>query len=227
MTVTSKLISRAVFLGAPGAGKGTQAKELCVGYEILHISTGDMLREEVSRGSQLGLRARQYMDAGKLVPDDVMIGMVAARIDRPDATKAWILDGFPRTLPQAESLDRTLDAAGQGLSHVYFFQVPEEVLVQRLTSRWTCSGCGAIWNSMFKPPRQAGTCDLCGGQLSQRSDDRPEAVSERLSEYGSQTEPLLGYYRDRGVLVEVDASRHLKEVQQSLIEVLSNESETT
>ena len=227
MIVASTLTSRAVFLGAPGAGKGTQGKELCAGYEILHISTGDMLRDEVSRGSQLGLRARQYMDAGKLVPDDVMIGMVAARIDCPDAAKAWILDGFPRTLPQAESLDRTLDAAGQGLSHVVFFQVPEEVLIQRLTSRWTCSDCGAIWNSMFKPPRQAGTCDLCGGQLSQRSDDRPEAVSQRLSVYGSQTEPLLGYYQDRGVLVQVDANRPLKEVQQSLIEVLSNESEIT
>lgn len=226
MTVASKLTSKAVFLGAPGAGKGTQAKELARVHDILHISTGDMLREEVSKGTPLGLQARQYMDAGKLVPDEVMIQMVAERIGRPDVPQAWILDGFPRTLPQAESLDRTLDAAGQGLSHVVFFQVPEEVLVQRLTSRWTCSDCGAIWNSLFKPPRQEGVCDLCGGKLSQRSDDRPEAVSQRLTVYSSQTEPLLGYYRDRGVLVEVDANRPLEEVQQSLTEVLSKEIET-
>lgn len=223
MTVASKLTSKAVFLGAPGAGKGTQAKALARDHAILHISTGDMLREEVSKGTALGRRAREYMDAGKLVPDAVMIQMVAERIARPDVPQAWILDGFPRTLPQAGSLDRTLRAAGQGLSHVVFLQVPEEVLVQRLTSRWTCSGCGAIWNSMFKPPKQAGVCDLCGGKLSQRSDDRPEAVSQRLKVYGSQTEPLLGYYRDRGVLVEVDANRPLEEVQQHLIEVLSEE----
>ncbi|MHC4897539.1 MAG: adenylate kinase [Planctomycetota bacterium] len=222
--MSSTLMARAVFLGAPGAGKGTQAKELASGGEILHISTGDMLREEVAQGSQLGREAAQYMDAGKLVPDDVMIAMVAARIDRPDAAKAWILDGFPRTLPQAESLDQTLDAADKGLSHVVFFQVPEELLVQRLTSRWTCGGCGAIWNSMFKPPQQEGTCDLCGGPLTQRSDDRPEAVGKRLSVYGSQTEPLLGYYRTKGVLVEVDANRSPDEIQQTLREVLSKES---
>ncbi len=224
MTVVSTVTARAVFLGAPGAGKGTQARELASGREILHISTGDMLREEVLQKTQLGLQASQFMDAGKLVPDDVMIAMVAARIGHPEATKAWILDGFPRTLPQAESLDRSLASSSRELSHVIFFQVPEDVLIQRLASRWTCDGCGAIWNRMFKPPRQEGTCDLCGGLLNQRADDRPEAVGKRLAVYSSQTEPLLGYYRDRGVLVEVDADRPPEQVQQILIEVLSKES---
>jgi adenylate kinase len=222
--VSTKVTARAVFLGAPGAGKGTQAQQLAAGHQIRHISTGDMLREEVLQKTDLGLQASQFMDAGKLVPDDVMIAMVAARIGDPNAGKAWILDGFPRTLPQAESLDRSLAAATRELSHVVFFQVPEDVLVERLASRWTCSGCGAIWNNMFKPPQQEGTCDLCDGQLTQRSDDRPEAVSKRLAVYSSQTEPLLGYYRNRGVLVEVDADRPPEEVQQSLIEVLSKES---
>ncbi|MCH7788323.1 MAG: nucleoside monophosphate kinase [Acidobacteria bacterium] len=142
---------------------------------------------------------------------------------QPDAAKAWILDGFPRTLPQAESLDQSLQAAGRELSHVVYFRVPEAVLTRRLTARWTCGSCGAIWNTVFKPPRQEGTCDLCGGQLTQRSDDRPEAVAERLSVYGSQTEPLLGYYRGKGVLVEVDADRPPEEVQKTLIEMISKD----
>lgn len=196
-----------VFLGAPGAGKGTQAKKLVSEASVLHISTGDMLREHISQGTELGAQAKVFMDLGKLVPDEVVIGMVEERIQRPDAAKAWILDGFPRTLPQSEALDTALTTAGQSLGHVVYFQVPEDVLVQRLSSRWTCSNCGEIWNVLFKPPTKAGICDLCGGTLKQRADDTSDAVSERLNTYRSLTEPLLGYYRDRGILREIDANR--------------------
>ena len=203
----SELVGRMVFLGPPGAGKGTQAKMLAASHPVLHISTGDMLREQVSAGTGLGQRAKTFMDAGKLVPDEVMIGMVADRISQPDAASAWILDGFPRTLPQAESLDAMLTERGQDLSHVFYFAVPHDILVARLTARWTCSKCGEIWNTQFKPPAETGVCDVCGGELKQRADDRAEAVNERLEVYRSQTEPLLDYYRQRDVLREVDADR--------------------
>lgn len=196
-----------IFLGPPGAGKGTQAKMLVEDHDVLHISTGDMLREHVAADTDLGRQAKTFMDAGSLVPDAVMIGMVAERIKGPDAANGWILDGFPRTLPQAEALDESLAESAQGLSHVFSFQVPQGVLIQRLTARWACSQCGEIWNVSFKPPRQSGVCDGCQGELQQRPDDRPEAVTERLEVYRSQTEPLLGYYRQKGILTEVDANR--------------------
>lgn len=196
-----------VFLGAPGAGKGTQAKMLREGREILHISTGDMLREQVAAETDLGLQARSFMDAGDLVPDDVIIGMVEERIRRPDAANAWILDGFPRTLPQAESLDIVLQKSGQELSHTFFFQVPQDALVQRLTARWTCGSCGEIWNTQTKPPSRAEVCDTCQGTLNQRPDDRPDAVLARQEVYRSLTEPVLGYYRSKGILTELDADR--------------------
>ena len=207
LIVARELTGRMVFLGAPGAGKGTQAKMLVEAHGLLHISTGDMLREAVQEGTELGRQAKEHMDAGRLVPDDLMIAMVAARIRRPDAAKAWILDGFPRTLPQAEALDGSLQEAGQSLSHVFAFQVPQDTLIQRLTARWTCSQCGEIWNQVFKQPRQDGICDVCQGALKQRADDRSEAVSERLEVYRSQTEPLMGYYRAKGILREIDADR--------------------
>ena len=196
-----------VFLGAPGAGKGTQAKMLGEGREILHISTGDMLREQVAAETDLGSKARSFMDAGDLVPDEVIIGMVEERIRRPDASNAWILDGFPRTLPQAESLDIALQKSGQELSHIFFFQVPQDALVQRLTARWTCGSCGEIWNTQTKPPSQAEVCDTCQGTLNQRPDDRPDAVLARQEVYRSLTEPVLGYYRSKGILTELDADR--------------------
>ena len=210
-----------VFLGAPGAGKGTQAKMLQNVHQVLHISTGDMLREHRANGTDLGRAAEAYMDRGDLVPDEVMIGMVTERIQRPDAAKAWILDGFPRTLPQAEALDASLSQCGQGLGHVIYFQVPQEVLIQRLTVRWTCSECGEIWNLVSKPTSQAGVCDTCQGELNQRADDRPEAVTVRLDNYRSQTEPLLGYYRSKSVLREVDADRSPDLVFASLVDELA------
>jgi adenylate kinase len=210
---------RSVFLGAPGAGKGTQAKKVAEAASVAHISTGDMLRHEVASGSQLGLQAKTFMDAGKLVPDDVIIGMVRARIQQPDATSAWILDGFPRTLPQAEALDRSLTGA-TALTHVIYFAVPETVLVGRLSGRRTCSKCGAIWHVEHQPTKRPGVCDTCGGELVQRSDDRPEAIGKRLEVYRSQTAPLLAYYRDRKVLREIDANRSPAVVFQELLKLM-------
>lgn len=214
---------RAVFLGPPGAGKGTQAAELVERHGILHISTGDMLREHVREATKLGQQARSFMDSGQLVPDDLMIAMVEERLARPDADRAWILDGFPRTLPQAEALQASLQAAGHSLTRVVFFSVPQDELVQRLTARWTCPACGAIWNTVSKPPAREGVCDACGGELRQREDDRAEAVLKRLEVYESQTEPLLGFYRSRGVLVEVGANQPPEKVLEDLIAVLSQE----
>jgi adenylate kinase len=223
MVMALSLKARAVFLGAPGAGKGTQAKKVAQAARLAHISTGDMLRQEVAAATPLGLQAKAFMDAGKLVPDQVIIGMVRARIQQPDARSAWILDGFPRTLPQAEALDENLSESSSGanaLSHVIYFAVPEAVLVGRLSGRRTCSKCGAIWHVEHQPTKKAGVCDLCGGALLQRSDDRAEAIGERLAVYRAQTAPLLAYYRDRGILREIDANRSPDQVFQELLELM-------
>ena len=214
--MADQLQARCVFLGAPGAGKGTQAKRVAAQAEIAHISTGDMLREEVKSGSELGAEAKTFMDAGKLVPDQLIIDMVKARIQQPDAQSAWILDGFPRTLPQAEALDQNL-SGDNALTHVVSFAVPEDVLMGRLTGRRTCSQCGAIWHIEHKPTSQDGVCDNCGGELTQRSDDREEAIGKRLEVYRTQTAPLLAYYGDRGVLREIDANRSPDVVFQELL----------
>lgn len=217
--------THAVFLGAPGAGKGTQAQRLAADSGAEHMSTGDMLRQQVARGTPLGAKAKAFMDEGRLVPDDVIIGMVLERIAEGriggrDSNHAWILDGFPRTLPQAQALDSALAGRGARLSHVIWFAVPTEALVARTTGRRTCSKCGAIWHVQFKPTRIEGKCDVCSGELTQRSDDRPEAVTKRLSVYAQQTEPLLSYYRDQGVLIEIDAAqspdRVFEELQRAL-----------
>jgi adenylate kinase len=208
---------RAVFLGGPGAGKGTQAKRLAADAGIAHVSTGDMLRAQVAAGTELGRQAKALMDAGKLVPDDLMVRMVGARIQEPDARAAWILDGFPRTLAQAEALDRLLARAGDRLTHVVYFRVPDAVLESRLTGRRNCTQCGAIWHVANKPTRREGVCDQCGGTLVQRADDRPEAIRKRLQEFHAQTaEPLRAYYRKQDILREIDASRSPELVYQEL-----------
>jgi len=217
--MTSSLTARCVFLGAPGAGKGTQAKRVAEKVALAHISTGDMLRAEVKSGSELGAQARTFMDQGKLVPDQVIIDMVKERIRKPDAQAAWILDGFPRTLPQAEALDANL-SGDNALTHVISFAVPEDVLMGRLTGRRTCSKCGAIWHIENKPTKQEGICDACGCELTQRSDDRPEAIGKRLEEYRSLTAPLLAYYGDRGVLREIDANRSPDVVFEELLNLM-------
>ncbi len=214
--MADQLQARCVFLGAPGAGKGTQAKRVAATAEIAHISTGDMLREEIKSGSALGAEAKTFMDAGKLVPDQLIIDMVKARIQQPDAQSAWILDGFPRTLPQAEALDQNL-SGDNALTHVVSFAVPEDVLMGRLTGRRTCSQCGAIWHVEHKPTKSEGVCDACGGELTQRSDDREEAIGKRLEVYRTQTAPLLAYYGGRGVLREIDANRSPDVVFQELL----------
>lgn len=219
MAMATAIKARSVFLGAPGAGKGTQAKKVAEAASLAHISTGDMLRAEVASGSELGQQAKAFMDAGKLVPDEVIIGMVQQRIAKPDAKSAWILDGFPRTLPQAEALDRSLTGAN-ALTHVIHFAVPEAALIGRLSGRRTCSKCGAIWHVEHQPTKRPGLCDTCGGELIQRSDDRPEAIGKRLEVYRSQTSPLLAYYRDRKVLREIDANRAPAVVFQELLKLM-------
>lgn len=218
--MANNLQARCVFLGAPGAGKGTQAKRVAAECGLLHISTGDMLREAVAAGSELGVQAKGFMDRGALVPDQLIIDLVKARIEQPDARgaagSAWILDGFPRTLPQAEALDQNL-AGDEALTHVVYFAVPEDVLMGRLTGRRTCSNCGAIWHVEHKPTEKEGVCDVCGGELTQRSDDRPEAIGKRLEQYRSLTAPLLAYYGERGVLREIDADRSPDVVFQELL----------
>ena len=217
-----QLRARAVFLGGPGAGKGTQAKRLAADGAIAHISTGDMLRAQVASGSELGRKAKVLMEQGQLVPDDLMIRMVEARIAEPDAAVGWILDGFPRTLPQAEALDRLLgQSASRRITHVIFFRIADAVLKSRLQGRRNCAQCGAIWHVETKPTKTAGICDQCGGALQQRADDRPEAIDKRLQEFHAMTaKPLCSYYHKRGVLREVDAARSPDLVYQELAQLM-------
>ena len=195
---------RLIFLGAPGAGKGTQARQLAAEWGIVQIATGDILREAVASGSRLGLEAKRYMDEGALVPDEVVIGLVAERLDHAEARKGFILDGFPRTVAQAEALGRLLAALGLALDRVLFFEVSEAELVRRLSGRRVCTRCGATFHLVFSLPRVAGACDRCGGELFQREDDREETVRRRLKVYETQTAPLLDYYRSRGLLTTVN-----------------------
>jgi len=192
-----------ILLGPPGGGKGTQAEKLKAKYGIPQISTGDILRAEVKAGTELGLEARKFMDAGKLVPDGVVIGMVAKRLQEPDCQKGYMLDGFPRTKAQAEALDDLLAKLGQKIDHVVSIEVPDEELMKRLTARRMCRGCGASYHLMFKPPATEGACDGCGGELYQRDDDNEETVGSRLKVYAESTQPLIDYYRAKGLLRSV------------------------
>jgi len=192
-----------VLLGAPGSGKGTQAERIAPAFDVPHVSTGDILRAAVKRGTPMGLAAKRFMDAGDLVPDDVVIGIIRDRLAEPDTGGGFMLDGFPRTLEQAAALDDMLAGAGRALSLVLQIDVPEEELVQRLAGRRACRHCGRGYNVVFDPPKVEGVCDACGGDLFQRDDDNEDTVRNRLAVYRSQTEPLIGYYRDKGVLATV------------------------
>ena len=215
------LRARAVFLGGPGAGKGTQAKRLAAAAKVAHISTGDMLRAHVSRGTELGQQAKSLMDSGKLVPDNLIVAMVKDRIAEPDAQHAWILDGFPRTLPQAESLDELLrPSTARGLSMVVDFQIHGNELKSRLVGRRNCKSCGAIWHVTTNPTKQAGVCDACGGELVHRSDDRPEAIDKRLHEFHLLTEPLRSYYKSKNLLRVIDANRSPEAIYQELVQLM-------
>ena len=194
---------RVAFLGPPGAGKGTQARELAREWGVPHVATGDMLREAASVGTPLGREAKAYMDTGALVPDDVIIRMIAERLRRPDARKGFLLDGFPRTIAQAEGLERLLEDLGQPLERVVYFEVSEPELLRRLTGRRVCRACQTAFHMVSAPPRSPGVCDRCGGELYQREDDSEATVRHRLGVYARQTAPLLDWYRGRGMLVSV------------------------
>lgn len=209
-----------ILIGLPGAGKGTQAELIVEHYHIPHISTGDMFRAAVKEGTALGKRAKEYMDQGLLVPDDVTIGIVKERLEKPDAEKGFLLDGFPRTVPQATALDETLANLGKSLDAVIHIEVPMDLLTSRLTGRRICKSCGATYHLIYNPPAKEGICDRCGGTLYQRDDDKAETVTKRLAVNLEQTKPLLHYYGEKGILHTVDGQKEIEEVYQMVEEVL-------
>lgn len=209
-----------VLLGGPGAGKGTQAERLSRALGIPQVSTGDLFRENLKKETELGLLAKGYMERGELVPDEVTVGMVRERLSRPDAAQGAILDGFPRTIAQAEALEKLLAEMGQRLTVVPYIKVPEEVLLARLAGRWTCRRCGAMYHQLFSPPKTPGVCDKCGGELYQRPDDTPETQKRRIQVYFEQTAPLIDYYRQKGLLVEVDGRPGIDQVQAELLSAI-------
>lgn len=212
-----------ILLGPPGAGKGTQAKRIESAQGIVQLSTGDMLRAQIASGSDLGAEAKRIMDAGELMPDDLMIQMISKRIDEPDCAKGFILDGFPRTTAQAEALDVMLGEKNLKLDHVIEMKVDDEVLVERITGRYTCAGCGAGYHDRFQQPKEEGRCDSCGGtDFKRRSDDNEETVRSRLKAYHAQTAPILPYYRDKGILVTVDGMADIDGVTAEIAQRLSS-----
>jgi adenylate kinase len=212
-----------ILLGPPGAGKGTQADLLKQRHGLIQLSTGDMLRAAVASGSELGQRVKAIMEAGQLVPDDIMIEMISQRIDQPDCANGFILDGFPRTTRQAEALDAMLAKKGTKLGRVIELKVDDAALVARISGRFACGKCGAGYHDTFKPPKKAGVCDACGStEFVRRKDDRPETVAARLEAYHAQTAPLSAYYGARGLLVQVDGMAEIPEVFRQIEAALGN-----
>ncbi|HSR34694.1 MAG TPA: adenylate kinase [Anaerolineae bacterium] len=211
-----------VLLGGPGAGKGTQAERLSETLGIPQVSTGELFRENLKNETELGLLAKGYMERGELVPDQVTVGMVRERLSRPDAAKGAILDGFPRTIAQAEALDSLLAELGAKLAVVPYIKLPEDVLLTRLAGRWTCKKCGAMYHQLFSPPNEQGVCDKCGGALYQRPDDTPETQKHRIQVYFEQTAPLIDYYRDKRLLVEVDGQPGIGQIQAELLDIVQS-----
>lgn len=210
-----------ILLGGPGAGKGTQAKRLQDTYKIIQLSTGDMLRAEVASGSELGRKAKSLIDAGKLVPDDLIIGLISKRIDQADCKRGFILDGFPRTVGQAEALDSLLAEKKLKIDFVIAIRTDDEAIVERITGRFTCATCGAGYHERFQRPTVEGICDKCGGkEFSRRADDNAETIRARLKAYHLQTEPVFAYYREKGVGEEVDGMAPIDEVTRQLTEVV-------
>ena len=210
-----------IFLGAPGAGKGTQAREVAKHFGIPQISTGDILRNAVTRQTPLGMAAKVKMESGNLVPDDIVCGIVQERVGEPDSVKGYILDGFPRTIAQAQCVDFMLQAKGLGKPLVLDIQVDEDLLLKRLTGRRTCSVCGEIYNINFNPPKVEGVCDKDGGKLLQRADDNADTIRQRLEAYHKQTSPLIEYYRAQGVLHIVDGNKDPEVIAKGLLEFLT------
>ena len=209
-----------ILLGPPGAGKGTQAKKLTQEFAIPQISTGDMLRAAVKNGTALGKQAKAFMDAGGLVPDEVVIGIVKERLAEPDCGKGFILDGFPRTIPQAEALDRVAKELGKEIRFVLSLEVDQDELMERLCGRRTCTGCGAMYHVTFNPPKAEGKCDKCGTALIQRDDDKEETIKNRLANYNEATAPLLDYYRNTGKIRSVMASGEIDAIYAGIVKIL-------
>ena len=209
-----------IMLGAPGAGKGTQAKKIAEKYGIPHISTGDIFRANIKGGTELGMKAKSYMDQGQLVPDDVTIGMLLDRISEADCADGYVLDGFPRTIPQAESLTAALKERGEKIDYAVNVDVPDDNIINRMSGRRACVGCGATYHVVYNAPKSEDICDTCGEKLILRDDDKPETVKNRLLVYHDQTQPLIDYYKKEGVLVEVDGTQNLEKVFQDIVAVL-------
>jgi adenylate kinase len=210
-----------ILLGAPGSGKGTQAKKMTTSFAIPQISTGDMLREAVKNGTEMGRRAKVFMDQGGLVPDDVVIGIVRDRLREKDCDKGFILDGFPRTIPQAQALDRTVEELGKEITSVLSLEVDEAEIMERLSGRRTCAGCGAMYHVRFNPPKAEGRCDKCAGTLLQRDDDKEETIRTRLVNYKKSTEPLIEYYRKTGKVHAVKASGDIDAIFADISRILN------
>jgi adenylate kinase len=208
---------RVIFLGPPGAGKGTQARRAADRWGGVQIATGDMLRDAMAAGTELGRKAKRFYDAGELVPDDVIIGLVGETLSGPGARKGFVLDGFPRTHAQAEALDRLLDERGLALDRAVLFRIPEDEIVRRMTSRRVCRGCGRNYNLVSSPPARPGVCDACGGELYQRTDDDEATVRRRLQVYEQNTRPLVDYYRRRGLLEEISGEGTVDQVFDSVV----------
>ena len=209
-----------VLLGPPGAGKGTQAQIIAEKYELVHVSSGDLFRENLKNETDLGKLAQTFMNRGELVPDDVTIAMVRDRLSRPDCHNGALLDGFPRTPAQAEALSRMLQELGGAVNLVPYICVPEEILVERLGGRWTCRANGHVFHEKFNPPAVAGICDEDGSELYQRDDDKPETVKNRIKVYQEQTAPLITYYQEKGLLVEVDGTKPIEAVTTDLLHAI-------
>ena len=209
-----------IMLGAPGAGKGTQAKKIAEKYQIPHISTGDIFRANIKNGTELGKKAKTYMDQGLLVPDELVCDLVVDRVQQDDCKKGYILDGFPRTIPQAESLDAALSRLGEAVDYAINVEVPDENIVNRMGGRRACVGCGATYHLVYAAPKKEGICDNCGAELILRDDDKPETVQKRLGVYHEQTQPLIDYYTKKGILKEVDGTMDMGDVFKAIVEIL-------
>ena len=209
-----------IMLGAPGAGKGTQAKKIADKYQIPHISTGDIFRANIKNGTELGKKAKTYMDQGLLVPDELVVDLVVDRLGQDDCTNGCVLDGFPRTIPQAESLDAALAAKGEVIDYAIDVDVPDENIINRMSGRRACVACGATYHIVHIPTKVEGICDRCGEKLILRDDDKPETVKKRLDVYHAQTQPLIDYYTEKNVLKSVDGTKDMEEVFQAIVDIL-------
>ena len=209
-----------IMLGAPGAGKGTQAKKIAEKYSIPHISTGDIFRANIKNGTELGKKAKTYMDQGLLVPDELVVDLVVDRVKQDDCSNGYVLDGFPRTIPQAEALDKALAVMGEAMDYAINVEVPDENIVRRMSGRRACVDCGATYHIVYAPTKEENICDNCHGELFLREDDKPETVQKRLNVYHEQTQPLIDYYTEKNILVEVDGTVDIDEVFAAIVNVL-------